>query len=195
VGAYKRFASATKQPMPTAPNSNPGWRNDSLPMVKVTHAEAAKFCSWAGGKMPTEAEWDYAARAGLKEATYGSANEVSWNSENSATTNGKPPGPHPVAQKRPNAYGLFDMLGNVSEWVSDFFTTFDRFYFPDKVYIDPPGPSTTFAGDPSPNGPEYAVRGGSWRNLAWDMRLAWRVRANASYAEDFLGFRCASAGF
>jgi formylglycine-generating enzyme required for sulfatase activity len=91
VGAWKGFAAATGKAMPPAPQSggravNPGWADHEQPMVNVNWREASAFCSWAGGRLPTEAEWEYAARAGVQAARYGDLNEVAWYANNSTTS-------------------------------------------------------------------------------------------------------------
>jgi formylglycine-generating enzyme required for sulfatase activity len=105
VGAYKRFVAASGRQMPDAPGFNSGWVNDPMPIVNVDWNDATAFCGWAGGRLPTEAEWEYAARAGSTEARYGPIDEVAWYSNNSGRKT------HEVAQKRANGFGLFDITG------------------------------------------------------------------------------------
>jgi formylglycine-generating enzyme required for sulfatase activity len=113
VGAYKRFAAATGGQMPPAPGFNAGWASDNMPMVNITWNDGEAYCRWSGGRLPTEAEWEYAARGGSTEARYGDLGQIAWYSENSGGRT------HEVAQKQANRFGLYDMLGNVWEWVND----------------------------------------------------------------------------
>ena len=130
VGAYKRFIAATGRKIHSAPAFNPNWSMDDLPIVSVTWDEAHDYCAWAGGRLPTEAEWEYAARGGSTAARYGSLADIASNSPYGGF-------PRAVAQKRANGFGLFDVLGNVSEWVNDWY---DDKYYQHSPSVDPPGP-------------------------------------------------------
>ncbi len=169
VGAYKRFASATGGSMPAAPSFNRDWGNEQMPMVEVTWDEAQTYCRWAGGRLPTEAEWEYAARASSTEARYGLLDDTAWYGNNSGH------GTHDVAQKRPNSWGLFDMLGNVWEWVDDWYKN----YYGSSPATDPGGPSS---------GSVRVMRGGSWYLDAGYARVSSREGDYPSNRSD--GLRC-----
>jgi len=85
-----------------------------LPVESVDWRQAASYCKDIGGRLPTEKEWEYAARAGAPGARYGPLNGVAWYDENSGSTT------HPVGLKQANGFGLYDMLGNVWEWTADY---------------------------------------------------------------------------
>ncbi len=172
VGAYKRFASAAGGSMPESPSFNRDWGNEQMPIGYVTWDEAQSYCRWAGGRLPTEAEWEYAARASSAEALYGLLDEIAWYDVNSGDQT------HDVAQKRPNSWGLFDMLGNVWEWVDD---RYDENYYRSSPATDPGGPS---------KGSTRVLRGGSWDGNAWNARVSNRFRYDPSYREVDLGLRC-----
>ena len=93
---------------------------DNLPVENVTRAEAISFADKLSMRndgykyrLPTEAEWEYAARAGTTSATYGPLNDIAWYGKNSNDES------HPVGGKKPNAWGLYDMHGNVLQWCKD----------------------------------------------------------------------------
>jgi formylglycine-generating enzyme required for sulfatase activity len=185
VGAYKRFARETGRGMlPELTFKkralNPGWSNDQMPIVNVTWDDAEAYCRWAGGRLPTEAEWEYAARAGSTEARYGALGDVAWYADNYADNSHR--GTHEVSQKRPNAFNLYDMLGNVWEWVSDWYD-----YYQASPARDPSGPGS---------GQFHVLRGGSWYFCG-----PARVRVSGRYAGDTgggggdVGVRCGGEVF
>jgi formylglycine-generating enzyme required for sulfatase activity len=175
VAAYKRFVGATGRQMPPAPDFNNGWTNENMPIVAVTWDEAQAYCTWMGGRLPTEAEWEYAARGGSTEARYGPIDEVAWYDQNSGSRT------HDVGQKRANGFGLYDMLGNVWEWVSDWY---DWYYYQRSPAQDAQGPGS---------GQDRVLRGGSWfddpRNVRVSVRYYGGPGSRVSYVG--VGLRCA----
>ncbi len=206
VGAYKRFADATGRDMPPEPNIlgrslNPAWANDQVPMVNATWPEAKAYSIWMGGRLPTEAEWEYAARAGSSRSRYGAIDEVGWLTDNSGDSkldstrtwsdrtrgisrnfsqrlrdNGNRM--HEVRQKLPNGFGFYDMLGNVWEWAADHY---DESFYERSPTFDPLGPSETNL---------VVVRGGSWASLPRHLRASCRGRNDAQNGYVLVGFRC-----
>jgi formylglycine-generating enzyme required for sulfatase activity len=172
VGAYKRFAAAMGRQMPPSPNFNNGWASESMPIVNVTWDDAQAYCGGMGGRLPTEAEWEYAARGGTTEARYGDLEEIAWYSSNGGGQT------HDVAQKRANGFGLYDMLGNVWEWVSDWY---DQNYYQNSPAQDPSGPT---------NGLLRVLRGGSWNDNPRIVRESYRNRFNPGGRGNNGGFRC-----
>lgn len=156
VAAYKRFAAATSLPMPPAPNFNGGWGNDTMPIVTVTWNEAHEYCRWAGGRLPTEAEWEYAARGGSIAPRYGAIEDVAWYDANSGSQT------HPVGEKQPNGFGMFDMLGNTLEWVNDWY---GERYYQRSLSEDPAGPAL---------GTRRVFRGGNYLLRAKSARVSDR---------------------
>ena len=120
-------------------------------------------------RLPTEAEWEYAARAGTTGARYGELDEIAWYRDNSGETT------HPVGEKRANAWGLHDMLGNVYEWTADWYGK-----YPSGMVTDPRGPST---------GLGRVVRGGSWGSGARFVRSAYRDDISPGGRYGHVGFR------
>ena len=172
VWAYKRFAGATGRQMPSAPSFNSGWANENMPIVNVTWEDAQAYCRWVGGRLPTEAEWEYAARGGSTEARYGPVDEVAWYRDNSAGQM------HDVAEKRANAFGLYDVIGNVWEWVND---RWDDTYYQKSPSHDPRGPTS---------GQDRVLRGGSWDNPPQYVRVSNRYGYDPAYGNYHDGFRC-----
>jgi formylglycine-generating enzyme required for sulfatase activity len=145
-----------------------------VPVTRVDWAEAKAYCTRIGGRLPTEAEWEYAARAGTRGRYYGPLNTIAWFADNSDER------PHSVAAKTPNAFGLYDMLGNVSEWV------LDRYYNAYDDTSDPLAPEQPLAGNAS-----GVARGGAWTSEAAGARLSRRLEMPPDGQEPHIGFRCA----
>ena len=120
-------------------------------------------------RLPTEAEWEYAARAGTTGARHGELDEIAWWYRNSGSQT------HPVGQKVANAWGLHDMLGNVSEWTADWSGS-----YPSRSVTDPQGPGT---------GSWRVPRGGSWVHSAGDLRSANRGARPPGSRNEYVGFR------
>jgi formylglycine-generating enzyme required for sulfatase activity len=136
-------------------------------------------------RLPTEAEWEYAARSGGKQETYAGTSSDSelgnyaWYSANSGSKT------HPVAQKIPNGLGLYDMSGNVWEWVLDWYGAYQTNIFSLSLSVtDPTGPSS---------GSQRVLRGGSWYNGARDCRATVRRFFTPDISGSNLGFRLVSS--
>ena len=169
----------------------------SFPVDSVTWDDAVYFCERLSNlpeekkagrvyRLPTEAEWEYACRAGSKTPfIFGDSettlNNCAWYRQNSRE-NGGSHRPHPVGTKNPNAWGLFDMHGNTSEWCHDWYDD-----YPHGAVSDPKGPSS---GSDS-LGDGRVLRGGSYRREAKDCRSAARDSCSPSYRSQSNGFRVA----
>ena len=146
-----------------------------LPATGVSWSAAKSHCQAVDGRLPTEAEWEYAARGGTSTRYYDSLPAIAWFSGNSDDA------PHAVGGKRPNAFGLYDMLGNVSEWVLDrYYDAYDDTSDPDKV--EQPLAGNAFG----------VARGGSWVSDPNGARVSRRLELFPDAEEAHIGFRCAS---
>jgi formylglycine-generating enzyme required for sulfatase activity len=173
VEAYKRYASAKRLAMPPPTPLNGGWRDDRQPAVNVTWNEADAYCAWTGGRLPGEAEWELAARAGSPAARYGDVKEIAWFKGNSGGRI------HPVGQKKTNGWGLHDILGNVWEWTAD---RYDKSRYNSAPETDPKGPDS---------GRMRVLRGGSWNDEAAYLRASHRYGYLPGFRSGGVGFRCA----
>ena len=134
VKQYRDYCEKTGKAMPKEPSY--GWQDD-FPVVNVTWDDAKAYAEYMGCRLPSEAEWEYAAKGGKKSEGYlysGSNDwdEVGWSYENSDKM------PHPVGTKKPNELGIYDMSGNAWEWCSD---NYGLYYYAESPAVNPRGPS------------------------------------------------------
>ena len=160
-----------------APNRS-RFKGDNLPVENVSWLDVQQFLNRMNERndgyhyrMPTEAEWEYAARAGTTGPNTGLVGEVAWHSGNADGHT------HPVGQKRPNAWGLYDMEGNVYEWTQDWY-----FDYEEDPITDPTGPEMGISRVP---------RGGSWESSPRGVRTSNRNMAEPPDRNYNIGFRCA----
>jgi formylglycine-generating enzyme required for sulfatase activity len=159
--------------------TNPSqFRGEKRPVDSVTLYEAEQFIHRLNlrndgyiYRLPTEAEWEYAARAGSLGEYTGKLDAVAWYKSNSGGSS------HEVAQKEPNAYGLFDVHGNVWEWCAD---RYKESYYSESPSSDPKGPS---------DGLDRVLRGGSWFYAERFQRLSVRWKLPPSVRNANVGFR------
>ncbi len=181
VAQYRQFCTATGHGIPTKPVW--GWVDD-YPIVYVGKADAAAYCAWAGGALPTEAQWEKAAR-GTDGRVFPWGN--TWDASkcaNSFVTALISPEPVGSFADGASPYGCMDMAGNVDEWVSD---GWDATYYQSAPNINPPG---------AVNGDYGVIRGGAWDDANNDNYLRSYLRMSLSIGYDrnsHVGFRCMKA--
>lgn len=187
---------------PQGPNSNIKGK-ENLPVVHISWDDANAYAKWCGKRLPTEAEWEFAARGGLINTKYSWGNEEPEKGKAKANIwQGKFPylntsfdkfkGVAPVKSFAPNGYKLYDMAGNVWEWCSDWY---DANYYTDSnsgIRKSPKGPPTSY--DPmEPTVPKRVVRGGSFlcnASYCKGYRVTARMKSSPDTGLEHTGFRC-----
>ena len=155
----------------------------TLPITNVNWFDASDFCAWLSRRwnlpvrLPTEAEWEFAARGGLEQKRF-PWGDTPPESRDSYSVRWRT-GPEPVATSEPNGYGLFDMCENVHEWCSDWY---DPSYYAVSPKDNPPGPDT---------GARRSSRGGAWRHQIKIARCAARSSIPPEFRYADYGFRVA----
>lgn len=175
--AYEEFVLAADRPAPYhwGDGKMPVAAAD-LPVYNVDWNDAASYCAWKGKRLPTEAEWERAARGGLDGKRYPWGDEKPDRERARYSTQA---GPGPVAEYPPNAFGLHDMAGGVTEWCHDWF---ERTYYSNSPPENPQGPR---------EGMYKIVRGGAWSDGPNRITVFFRNWVRPNQRTPNLGFRCA----
>jgi formylglycine-generating enzyme required for sulfatase activity len=167
-GFWMGQTPVTQEAYQRVTGKSPGYfKGAKFPADSMNWGEAQNYCQATGMRLPTEAEWEYAGRAGITASRYGELDQIAWYGVNSADKT------HEVMQKQPNAWNLYDMLGNVWEWTADWYSPHPG--------NDPQGP---------PSGKIRVLRGGSWGNGPAFVRLSVRSGNEPENHSNVVGFRC-----
>jgi len=176
----------TEQQYKSVMGENPSyWHGSDLPVHVVSWDDAKEYCKRVGKRLPSEAEWEKAAKGGRNDKwsgtnDAGSLGEYAWIDDRSIPSEKRSGSrPHPVGTKKPNGYGIYDMSGNLWEWISDWYGSD---YYKTSPKANPTGPE---------KGQLRVLRGGSWDSHLIEVRTAGRIARYPEYKDFMIGFRCA----
>ena len=184
----KQYAKCVKDGPCSRPQKSGSWTRNSYydsaefayyPVINVSWAQASDYCRWVGCSLPTEAQWEKAAR-GTDERVFPWGNEYIPGAANDKQSFGdtREVGSYPAGA---SPYGVLDMAGNVWEWTADWYS--DEYYY-ETMFNDPTGPA---------RGTNRVIRGNSWYYDEYTSRTSKRSKAYPEYFDSFLGFRCVCA--
>lgn len=178
----------TEQQYRSVIGENPSyWIGSDLPVHNVSWNDAKKYCEKLGKRLPTEAEWEKAAKGGRNDRWSGTSDveslgEYAWIDDSKVPIEKRSGGrPHPVGTKNPNGYGIYDMSGNLLEWVSDWY---NHTYYKTGPKSNPAGPE---------KGLVRVLRGGSWDSHVMEVKTTSRRAMQPEYKDWMIGFRCAKS--
>jgi formylglycine-generating enzyme required for sulfatase activity len=178
----EKAADAVTRPTPPYTDETFGFGRERHPAINITHHAAMEYTRWLSAKtgktyrLPTEAEWEYACRAGTQTAYYfgddaKKLGDYAWYLDNSNAS------PHEVAKKKPNAWGLYDMLGNVAEWCLDQYDkNFYKSFKPDASALLP-------VLVPTEKKYPHVARGGAWDEEPWRVRCGARLASDPDWSQ------------
>lgn len=175
---YAEFVAAKKHRVPYH------WADGRIPeglenvaVYNVSWDDAKAYCEFRGGRLPTEAEWERAARGGLEQQSYPWGDKFDAKMLRSGVVNG----PGEVGKFPPNGFGLYDMAGNVAEWTADYFA---REYYAHSPAVDPAGPA---------EGSYRIIRGGAWSDSPARVTVFFRNWIGPKQRQPNVGIRCAKS--
>jgi formylglycine-generating enzyme len=176
IADYRKYCDGTGRPMPPPPDYS---YSQECPIVNITYQEAADYCAWVKGRLPTEAEWEYAAfENGNGTDRYSGANNINEVGYYEKNSNGKS---HPGARKNGGKFGLYDMSGNVAEWCADWYGDYHA-----GEQTNPQGPDT---------GSKKVIRGGHYASMVKpdpennQLRITYRSSEDPAARKPYIGFR------